>query len=222
MQILPFYMVCDESGSMAGPDGVDTINAALPDLHHEISTNPSVADKTRFALIGFSTQASLLQPLADLSELTQLPSLSAGGVTSFGAAFRLLKDTIDKDVAALKSEGHDVYRPVVFFLSDGIPTDDDWRTALKELNAFRYAPKIIAFGIGDADAAIISEVANFKAFMQQDQSITPAVALREFASSLTRSIVNSATSMDSQGGEGFQLDVQDHVPGFTRVSLDKL
>ncbi|MEU1176877.1 VWA domain-containing protein [Streptomyces sp. NPDC005820] len=222
MQILPFYMVCDESGSMAGPDGVDTINAALPDLHHEISTNPSVADKTRFALVGFSTQASLLQPLADLSELTQLPSLSAGGVTSFGAAFRLLKDTIDKDVAALKSEGHDVYRPVVFFLSDGIPTDDDWRTALKELKEFRYAPKIIAFGIGDADAAIISEVANFKAFMQQDQTVTPAVALREFASSLTRSIVNSATSMDSQGGEGFQLDVQDHVPGFTRVSLDKL
>ncbi|MER7403038.1 VWA domain-containing protein [Streptomyces sp. NPDC000070] len=222
MQILPFYMVCDESGSMTGPDGVDTINAALPDLHHEISTNPSVADKTRFALIGFSTQASLLQPLADLSELTQLPSLSAGGVTSFGAAFHLLKDTIEKDVAALKADGHDVYRPVVFFLSDGNPTDDGWRTALKELNSFRYAPKIIAFGISDADAAIITEVANFKAFIQQDESVSPAVALREFASSLTRSIVSSATSMDSQGGEGFQLQVDEQVPGFTSLSLDKL
>ncbi|MFE2571172.1 MULTISPECIES: vWA domain-containing protein [Streptomyces] len=221
MQILPFYMVCDESGSMAGT-GVDTINAALPDLHQEISTNPSVADKTRFALIGFSTQASVLQPLADLSELTQLPSLSAGGVTSFGAAFRLLKDTIEKDVAALKADGHDVYRPVVFFLSDGIPTDHDWRTALQELNAFRYAPKIIAFGIEDYDAAIITEVANFKAFLQQDGSISPAVALREFASSLTRSIVNSASSISAQGGEGFQLQVDDHVPGFTSVSLDKL
>ncbi|WP_281154778.1 VWA domain-containing protein [Streptomyces sp. HYC2] len=221
MQILPFYMVCDESGSMAG-GGVDAINSALPDLHHEISTNPSVADKTRFALIGFSTQASVLQPLADLSELTQLPSLSAGGVTSFGAAFRLLKDTIEKDVAALKAEGHDVYRPVAFFLSDGIPTDEGWRTALKELNAFRYAPKIIAFGISDADAAIITEVANFKAFIQKDDSISPAVALREFASSLTRSIVSSATSMAAQGGEGFQLQVDEKVPGFTSLSLDKL
>lgn len=221
MQILPFYMVCDESGSMAGT-GVDAINSALPDLHHEISTNPSVADKTRFALIGFSTQASVLQPLADLSELTQLPSLSAGGVTSFGAAFTLLKDTIEKDVAALKADGHDVYRPVVFFLSDGNPTDNGWRTALKELEAFRYAPKIIAFGISDADAAIITEVANFKAFIQQDTSITPAVALREFASSLTRSIVSSATSMSAQGGDGFQLQVDEQVPGFTSLSLDKL
>ncbi|MFD5001956.1 VWA domain-containing protein [Streptomyces mutabilis] len=221
MQLLPFYMVCDESGSMAG-GGVDAINSALPDLHHEISTNPSVADKTRFALIGFSTQASVLQPLADLSELTQLPSLSAGGVTSFGAAFRLLKDTIEKDVTALKADGHDVYRPVVFFLSDGIPTDEGWRTELKELNAFRYAPKIIAFGISDADAATITEVANFKAFLQQNDSISPAVALREFASSLTRSIVSSATSMSAQGGEGFQLQVDEQVPGFTSLSLDKL
>ncbi|WP_432055318.1 vWA domain-containing protein [Streptomyces sp. bgisy022] len=221
MQLLPFYMVCDESGSMAG-GGVGAINTALPELHQEISTNPSVADKTRFALIGFSTKASVLQPLADLSELTQLPSLSAGGVTSFGAAFRLLKDTIEQDVAALKAQGHEVYRPVVFFLSDGIPTDEGWRTALKELNAFRYAPKIIAFGISDADAGTITEVANFKAFIQQNDSISPAVALREFASSLTRSIVSSATSMAAQGGEGFQLQVDEQVPGFTSLSLDKL
>ncbi|MGW4563036.1 vWA domain-containing protein [Streptomyces sp. NPDC004561] len=221
MQILPFYMVCDESGSMAG-GGVDAINSALPDLHQEISTNPSVADKTRFALIGFSTQASVLQPLADLSELTQLPSLSAGGVTSFGAAFRLLKNTIERDVAELKADGHDVYRPVVFFLSDGIPTDEGWRTDLKELNSFRYAPKIIAFGISDAERSTITEVANFKAFIQQDDSISPAMAIREFASSLTRSIVSSATSMAAQGGEGFELQVEEQIPGFTSLSLDKL
>ncbi|MCK8676020.1 vWA domain-containing protein [Streptomyces lichenis] len=224
MQILPFYLVCDESGSMAG-QGIDTVNEALPTLYEEISTNPTVADKTRFALIGFSTAASVLQPLADLSELSHLPSLSAGGITSFGSAFRLLRDTIEKDVAALKAEGHEVYRPVVFFLSDGEPTDNDWEEALadlKEAERFRYAPKIIAFGITDADAAIISRVANFKAFIQKDDSISPAVALREFASSLTRSIVNSATSMAAEGGDGFQLQVDEQVPGYTSLNLDKL
>ncbi|MFG3198511.1 VWA domain-containing protein [Streptomyces sp. NPDC048208] len=221
MQILPFYMVCDESTSMSGP-GVDAINKALPELHQEISTNPSVADKTRFALIGFATEATLLQPLADLSELTSIPSLEAGGWTAFGTAFRLLRSTIEEDVNALKADGHDVYRPVVFFLSDGNPTDDDWRTALADLNESRYAPKIIAFGISDADAAIITEVANFKAFMQEDSSVSPSAALREFASSFTRSIVNSATSMSAQGGDGFQLQVDEQVPGFTSLSLDKM
>ena len=65
-------------------------------------------------------------------------------------------------------------------------------------------------------------MANFKPFIQQDESISPALALREFASSLTRSIVNSASSMDSQGGEGVQLQVDEQVPGFTSLSLDKL
>ncbi|MFF0450092.1 VWA domain-containing protein [Streptomyces sp. NPDC004609] len=221
MQILPFYMVCDESGSMSGPP-IDAINAALPDLHQEISTNPTVADKTRFALIGFSDDATVLQSLVDLSELDSLPALAAGGVTSYGEAFRTLKKCVEADVADLKSQGHEVYRPVVFFLSDGVPTDGNWEQALQDLTSSRYAPKIIAFGIGAADTATISQVANFRAFMQQDSSVSPAAALREFAASLTRSIVRSASSMSADGSSGFSLAVDEQVTGFTTVALDKL
>jgi uncharacterized protein YegL len=221
MQLLPFYLVCDESGSMSG-EGVDTINDALPDLYDEISSNPAVADKTRFAMIGFSTKADLLQPLTDLGDIDALPSLSAGGVTAYGTAFRLLKDSIQKDVDQLKSEGHTVYRPVVFFLSDGIPTDLNWEKELEALNKSKYAPKIIAFGISDAEPAIISKVANFKAFVQLHDKVSPAMALREFASSLTRSIVNSTSSISANQDQGFELQVEDNIPGFTSLSLDKM
>lgn len=222
MQLLPFYLVCDESGSMDGA-GVDALNSSLPQLHAEISTNPSVADKTRFCLMAFSTTATVLQPLADLSELESLPALSAGGVTSYSAAFRMLKDTIEQDVTLLKNQGHQVYRPVVFFLSDGIPTDPDWRTSLHDLNTFPFAPKIIAFGVGDASADVLTQVANFKAFIQRDTNISPAMALREFATSLTRSIVTSVTSVSSRGENGgFTLQVDDQVPGFSSLPLDKL
>ncbi|MFF8474198.1 VWA domain-containing protein [Streptomyces sp. NPDC015414] len=221
MQLLPFYLVCDESGSMAGA-GVEALNSSLPQLHAEISTNPTVADKTRFCLIAFSTAATVLQPLTDLSELESLPALSAGGVTSYGAAFRLLKETIEQDVTFLKNQGHQVYRPVVFFLSDGIPTDPDWKTSLRDLNMFPFAPKIIAFGIGDASAEILSEIGNFKAFIQKDTSISPAIALREFATSLTRSIVTSAASVSSRDNRGFTLQVDDQVPGFSSLPLDQL
>jgi uncharacterized protein YegL len=221
LQILPFYLLCDESGSMVG-DSIDAINKALPDLHHEISTNPTVADKTRFCLIGFSDSATVLQPLVDLSDIDEVPALAAGGLTSYGEAFRTLLRCIDGDVAALRAEGHDVYRPVVFFLSDGIPTDSDWEQAYKELIEFQFHPKIIAFGIGEAQESTIAQVATFRAFIQQDSSVSPAQALREFASSLTRSIVRSAGSIAADGGNGFTLAVDDAVPGFSTVSLDKL
>ncbi|WP_436738566.1 vWA domain-containing protein [Streptomyces sp. BBFR102] len=221
MQILPFYLLCDESGSMSG-DPIDAINRALPDLHHEISTNPTVADKTRFCLIGFSNDASVLQPLVDLSDIDGVPALSAGGLTDYGTAFRTLLRSVEKDVAELKAQGHEVYRPVAFFLSDGIPTDEDWPTAHRELLSSRYAPKIIAFGIGDAEAQIIGQVANFRAFIQKDNSVSPAQALREFASSLTRSIVRSASSISSDGSSDFTLAVEEKVTGFETVTLDKV
>ncbi|MFD8014263.1 VWA domain-containing protein [Streptomyces sp. NPDC058955] len=221
MQILPFYLLCDESGSMAG-DSVDALNTALVELHAEISTNPTVADKTRFSLIGFSTDAQVLQPLADLSDIDEVPALSAGGLTSFGNAFRTLLRCIETDVAALKAEGHEVYRPVAFFMSDGIPTDDDWPQAHKDLTSSRFHPKIIAFGVGDAEESTIAQVANFRAFIQKDQNVSPAAALREFASSLTRSIVRSATTIASDGNSDFSLVVEENVPGFATVSLDKL
>ncbi|MEV4946692.1 VWA domain-containing protein [Streptomyces sp. NPDC053755] len=221
MQILPFYLLCDESGSMAG-DNLDTLNSTLPELHHEISTNPTVADKTRFCLIGFSTEANVLQPLVDLSDIEEVPALAAGGLTSYGNAFRTLLRCIETDVAALKAEGHEVYRPVAFFMSDGIPTDDDWHQAYKELTESRYCPKIIAFGIGDAEEGTIAHVANFRAFMQQNSQVSAAQALREFASSLTRSIVRSASSIAANGGSDFTLTVDETVPGFATVSLDKL
>ncbi|MFF6887511.1 VWA domain-containing protein [Streptomyces sp. NPDC012421] len=220
MQILPFYLLCDESGSMA--NDVDVLNDSLEELHNEISTNPTVADKTRFSLIGFSTDAQVLQPLADLSDIDEVPALSAGGLTSFGNAFRTLLRCIETDVAALKAEGHEVYRPVAFFMSDGIPTDDDWTQAYQELTASRYCPKIIAFGIGDAEESTIAQVANFRAFIQKRDGVSAAKALSEFAKSLTRSIVNSAISISADGGSDLKLAVDDNVPNFTTVSLDKL
>ncbi|MFD7413425.1 VWA domain-containing protein [Kitasatospora purpeofusca] len=219
MQILPFYAVCDESSSMTLY--IDTLNKALFELHQEISTNPTVADKTRFGLIGFSTDAHELQPLVDLSDLEELPALEASGLTSFGRVFDLLGRAIERDVRELKAEGHDVYRPVVFFLSDGEPTDTDWEQPYQDLLAAAFRPHIIAFGIGQADRTVIAQVATFKAFMQEDGDADVAPALREFAASLTRSIVRSVSGATA-AGTGMSLQVDDQVSGFTAVSLDKL
>src|SRR5689334_12382236 len=109
-QVLPFYLVCDESSSMAG-DPIDSINKALPEIHQEIGGNPVVADKTRFALISFNHEAQVLLPLSDLSDVTSVPGLTAAGGTHYGRAFTLLRTTIEQDVARLKADGHQVLRP---------------------------------------------------------------------------------------------------------------
>lgn len=219
--ILPFYLVCDESYSMAG-ESIGAMNSALPDLHQAIGTSPVVCDKTRFAIITFADRAEVLQPLADLSKISQLPELAPSGATSFAAAFRLLRTEIDNDVQSLKSEGHRVFRPAVFFLTDGQPTDkeSDWKQELAALtdSSNRNHPNIIAFGIGaGADPGTIAQVGVTRAFMS-DTGMSPAAALTEFATALTRSIISSG----SGGGDQLTPQMPDQIPGFTALNADEL
>jgi uncharacterized protein YegL len=218
-QVLPFYLVCDESGSMASD--IDQMNKTLlPELHESIGRDPVTADKTRFAVIGFAEDARLILPLTDLSELTGMPGLVARGSTSYHAAFELLRSQIETDVTDLKSKGTTVYRPVVFFISDGQPTGE-WKIAHDALTdpAWPYRPNIIAFGTDGSDAATISAVGTFKAFMINDGT-DPSNALREFASALTKSIVKSGSTVTAASPP--LLQVPDDIPGFTALPVDVL
>lgn len=216
-QILPFYVVCDQSYSMA--DHLDALNDGLAQLHAAVGTDPVVADKTRFCLVGFSGTAEILQPLCRPSDVLRMVSLTTQSATSFGAAFTLLRDTIERDVARLKADAYEVYRPAVFFLSDGHPTDPaTWPAAYERLVDPEWPPRpnIISFGIGDADAATIGRIGTFQAFMSQG-GVGPAVALHGFARALTTSVVRSGNA----DGD-LVLRVPAQVAGFTALRIDSL
>lgn len=217
-QVLPFYLVCDESSSMSGGP-IEAINDSLPKIHAEIGSNPVVADKTRFCLIGFNHHAQVLLPLSDLSVITSMPGLQANGGTNYGAAFDLLYDTITNDVAELKKNQNQVFRPAVFFLSDGQP-GDNWEAAYKRVTdpSWSLHPNVLAFGFGTVDPETLRQVATVKAFIA-DGTMGPEQALREFAQSLIRSIVNSGTKSASGA---VTLAVPDNVPGFTALDADQI
>lgn len=217
-QILPFYLVCDESGSMSG-EPIKSINDALPDLHVAIGSNPVVADRTQFCIIGFSDSAQVLLPLSDLSQVAQMPVLQAQGGTSYGSVLRELRARIDTDLSALKKAGHTVYRPAVFFLTDGFPTDSYFSEYAALTSAdYKFRPNIISFGIGSADSKVIERIATFRAFMA-DGTISPAAALKEFASALTKSIIRTGSSATATG---VTLQIPDTVPGFTTLSAPRV
>jgi uncharacterized protein YegL len=216
-QVLPFYLVCDESGSMDGAP-VQAINDSLPKLHAEIGSNPVVADKTKFCLIGFNHTAQVLLPLSDLSAVASIPGLQASGGTDYTSAFDLLYSTIANDVQQLKANGDQVYRPAVFFLSDGQP-GDNWSASYQRLvdPGWPLHPNVMAFGFGGVAAATLQQVATVRAFIA-DGSMGPDAALREFAKSLINSIVNSGSRPAENGS--LTLSVPDNVPGFTALPAD--
>lgn len=213
--VLPVYLVCDGSSSMAGTP-IEAVNDSLPHIHDAIGAAPEAAGRTRLCVIGFSHEAQILMPLRDPAAAASAPALTASGGTSYAAAFDLLRAAIASDVASLRADGHQVCRPAVFFLSDGHP-NDDWPAAHRRLTDSSWAsrPHIVAFGLGQADGRTIRRVATVAAYLA-DGTAGPPQALRGFAQSLIGSMVSSA-GRPPAGGWGGRLDAPALVPGFTML-----
>jgi uncharacterized protein YegL len=215
--VLPFYILCDESGSMDANGGIDAVNRGLPELHATIAGDPLVSDKCRIGLITFSDIAEELLPLSNLSDVQAMPGCAAKGMTNYGEAFNLLRVVISRDISNMKAQGIQVYRPAVFFITDGEPTDD-WEAnhrALTDKNVNPQAPHIIAFGVAGANPAVIGKIGTKAAFIA-NQGVDPGNALKEILKSLTNTIVNSSSSSSPT------LMVQQAPPGTTAVPLDTM
>jgi uncharacterized protein YegL len=197
-KILPVYFVPDESASMTPSMG--EINKSLEMLHDTIHDHPQAAEIVRLSIVGFSDGTIEHLHLAQLLNIAEMPKLKARSSTCYAAAFSDLRKRIELDIEQLKSEGYLVHRPVVFFLSDGQPTDDSstWREALRQLKSseFKFRPNIIAFGFRDAVASIILEVASHQdyAFITA-KGADSGIALAEFFQSLTQSLVESGQAL---------------------------
>ncbi|NEA32809.1 VWA domain-containing protein [Streptomyces sp. SID13031] len=160
--VLPFYVACDESLSMAEHEqAVAGIVASFAgSLRRAAGSGPA---RVRLGLIGFSDSAQVLRPLGPLG-VFELPSAPRRGtsITSFRTAFKFLLDTIEADVGQLLAGAVAVRRPVVLFVSDGQPTDPaTWPTAHAALTdpARPTHPHLLTVGVGDADAATLQRIA---------------------------------------------------------------
>jgi uncharacterized protein YegL len=218
-QLWPVYVVADESGSMYPHMG--ELDAGLRSIHQELLARPMAAAKVRLTVVGFSDDAVVRAHLVDIRDESELPPLVGGSNTNYSAAFDALRKAIPEDVATLKSRHYGVYRPAVFFLSDGLPNHGgSWQEAhasLVDRAATPGAPNIIAFGIGDAEAEVIREVATqpYYAFIAIPGSdIGKNIA--EFFTALTRSIVASTQTL----GGGRDSLIVEPPPGF--IPLDQV
>lgn len=155
---LPVYLLIDGSGS-AQPFVAD-LNTALRDLHTALTADGKASNEIRLSVLSFNERSELLQPMSRVVLDTKLARLAASGQARYGAAFDGFTDVLSADVDALKASGHRVQRPVTFLLATGGPCDDaTWGSALDRLASHRYAPTVIACGLGDTSPGAMLRIA---------------------------------------------------------------
>lgn len=206
---LPVYLLLDCSSSMQG-DAIIALNEGLTMIHRELVNDPQALETVYISVISFATHADQFA-LVPLDQFVP-PILQADGTTSMGQAFDLLVESIEQDLTLNTPTQHGDYRPLVFLLTDGAPTDE-YRNALNRLKALRGSkkPTIIALGCGsNVNLAILHEVTN-SVFLMQTVTIEN---IKGFFKWITGSVMVASRAVG--GGPGTtNLDSPATLPGIT-------
>jgi uncharacterized protein YegL len=142
---LPVYILADCSGSMSGSP-IESVKSGIRALHSELMGDPSAIESAYLSVISFASTAQQIAPLIEVAQFNP-PDLQAGGTTAFGEALRLLVQCMDREVQKGTAEQKGDWKPLVFILTDGVPTDS-WQQAADELKRKR-AGNVIAVACGE-------------------------------------------------------------------------
>lgn len=161
--VMPFYIICDVSLSMS--PHLSSLNQSLANLINVICSDPIAEGMVQISIIQFGSDARVVVPMSSAASISP-PTLTIGGGTNYGAAFRELHRSINDDKVRLRAQGNKVYRPCAFFLTDGEPLDSDYAEVFRSLFAFdpqtgqgnQSFPYVLAYGFDQAKANVLSKV----------------------------------------------------------------
>ena len=195
---LPVYLLLDCSGSMSG-EPIEAVKQGIKALLTELKGDPQALETACLSVITFNSTARQISPLTELM-LFKEPELTAGGATALGGALHVLADCIRTEVRTSTATQKGDWKPLVFLLTDGAPTDnlDEGIEALKSVST----GNIIACAAGaNANTNTLRKITNNVLMMHN----LTAGGLAAFFPWVSGSIKASSKSIDAKPGEAIQL-----------------
>jgi uncharacterized protein YegL len=152
---LPVYLVLDTSGSMTG-EPIAAVENGVQLLVATLRQNPHALETAHLSVITFGETAQQIVPLTDLGSF-QTPTLSASGTTSLGAALDCVRTSAQSEVQKTTAVTRGDWKPIVFIMTDGLPTDD-WHSKVSAFKAAKFGMVVACAAGGDADETVLKQI----------------------------------------------------------------
>ena len=148
---LPCVLLLDTSGSMAGAP-IAELNQGLQVYKQELTADALAAKRVEVAIVTFGGEVRTACDFTT-TETFQPPALTATGNTPMGAAINQALAMIQqRRKQAYRDNGIPYFRPWIFLLTDGAPTDD-WQAAATKVKDGEEKRAFAFFAVGVEGAA---------------------------------------------------------------------
>lgn len=148
----PLVLLLDTSGSMARD--LDDLTAGLEGLRAAIARDTVARNRVEIVVVTFGGEVTVHGDFGEAATF-EPPALAAQGDTPMGAAIERALDLIDAKKRAYRESGIDHYRPLVFVITDGEPTDRRWPEAVARLRAAEQRKGVVLLAVGTKTANFV-------------------------------------------------------------------
>ena len=197
-QRCPCLLLLDVSASMSGRP-IEELNAGLIVLKDELSADPLASKRVQIGVVVFG-------PIETVTEFIDAgqwdaPVLTTKGNTPMGAAIERGLQMLKSQKSIYRSNGIPHYRPWIFLITDGGPTDS-WQNAARLVHEGEANKKFKFFAVG-------VEGANFDILKQI--SVDEPIALRGLRFRDLFAWLSSSLSAVSQSNPGDEVKLENPI-----------
>jgi len=207
MRRLPIYLLVDTSESMVGP-AIESVRTGLGAMLSALRKNPYALEMGAISIITFGGKAQRVAPLTEVYAFQQ-PELDIKPGTTLGGAISILDQAILTEVVKTTPEQKGDYKPLVFIITDGEPTDE-WRSAFERFK--RNHKSVIVYAVGccdDLDFSILKELTEHTYSMEQ----MDAGAFAKLFVCISSSIQSASGAIGEGGKQGGAINLENDAGG---------
>jgi uncharacterized protein YegL len=141
----PCVLVVDTSASMQGAP-IEQLNAGLQQLKKELEQDDLASKRGEVAIVTFNSVVTVTQDFVTIDRFDP-PTLTADGSTKMNAGVEKGLDLIEARKTVYRTNGISYYRPWMFLITDGEPTDDVSHAA-QRIQQAEANNKVACFAVG--------------------------------------------------------------------------
>ncbi len=154
----PCVLLLDISSSMRG-EPIKQLNEGLKAFEKALQDDELAALRVEVAVVSFGGMVTVEQDFITADQFQAKPLFEQGN-TPLGEAIHLGLDLLRQRKDIYKQNGTPYYRPWVFLITDGAPTDS-WRETAQRVRTEEEQKSLAFFAVGvqHADMNILSQIA---------------------------------------------------------------